>query len=860
MSKRKYGNHSDHTDTDLLLSKTARLSQACDRCRLKKIRCNGAKPSCEACTKVGFQCQHSDKLSRRGTPKNYTESLEREVVRLQQSVLQIQKQQSVDGTMQTHEQELSGLSATVAANLKSKEPPACVPHMHPRDFLLQLPFINDTFHLYDNYVTEEGRFLGHATWNILTHTLSDLPTDAIGEEDAWLTRYLIQNFQLSPDCIPVILLQKHQEDAILCGKEIQKCISHFLETSMALVPILNAASWRSDLTRIPHSRTAHPAVLLAYLFICQWQWSCFSDESLFTAAKVVCLNCTRPLLRLQCLLLGSFYFMGSPARSLLTTCSTAPFGSQLLRHATAEIIDLGLYINSHRLTPTQSHAPISHTERLTTFWCHQFLDSWWTLIQGVPKTNFTNDEFTPPNISALKNPQLKPFELLIDFVVGSLDGCNLLKALSPSSHTHMVLMLETFRKKLVKYNLYHRLTDHDVHSLATFVTNMTQSLATEIQLTLYYLVICLLTSLKESGAPSSKKVKFAVHPTQSSLFNQKTSSLRGKSSTLKKPLKCLKAQQEYAYEIMCLYYLTVVELDNSKNIAPSQLKAAHLIPCDNFGVIEICLETLANWASNHYSKNDPDYPLIYKKCQCIIEAWCSIWYFDEPEDELFIRLQALFNISPIQFPARAGQTFDKLLYVHSMKIQTRRSYPLKQCGEGQNSALVGESLNLFGESMATRLPTTETINALFNPMAMQEEDEGYAEDDDEDEESFLEIPTPKKTQSNQKVTTSSGPLVQQGCSTSLFDQRPQVAIRRFSDGSVPDPSHVGSDHTQEDIELSLQSKVAQKSPNDHYLLVQGFRRPSPAVGTPRSLGDLLTPDLNALPPQKSRGESKVSIN
>ncbi|KAJ5511779.1 hypothetical protein N7453_003882 [Penicillium expansum] len=55
---------------------TSRIAQACDRCRSKKIRCDGVRPCCSQCANVGFECRTSDKLSRRAFPRGYTESLE----------------------------------------------------------------------------------------------------------------------------------------------------------------------------------------------------------------------------------------------------------------------------------------------------------------------------------------------------------------------------------------------------------------------------------------------------------------------------------------------------------------------------------------------------------------------------------------------------------------------------------------------------------------------------------------------------------------------------------------------------------------------------------------------------------------
>ncbi|TGZ81605.1 hypothetical protein EX30DRAFT_306034, partial [Ascodesmis nigricans] len=63
-----------------------RIAQACDRCRSKKIRCDGHRPTCSQCSSVGFECRTSDKLSRRAFPRGYTESLEERVRALEREV------------------------------------------------------------------------------------------------------------------------------------------------------------------------------------------------------------------------------------------------------------------------------------------------------------------------------------------------------------------------------------------------------------------------------------------------------------------------------------------------------------------------------------------------------------------------------------------------------------------------------------------------------------------------------------------------------------------------------------------------------------------------------------------------------
>lgn len=69
----------------------ARIAQACDRCRSKKIRCDGIRPSCTQCTNVGFECKTSDKLSRRAFPRGYTESLEERVRQLEGEVRELKE-------------------------------------------------------------------------------------------------------------------------------------------------------------------------------------------------------------------------------------------------------------------------------------------------------------------------------------------------------------------------------------------------------------------------------------------------------------------------------------------------------------------------------------------------------------------------------------------------------------------------------------------------------------------------------------------------------------------------------------------------------------------------------------------------
>lgn len=88
-------------------SAQSRIAQACDRCRSKKIRCDGVRPCCSQCATVGFECKTSDKLSRRAFPRGYTESLEDRVRGLEAEVRELkdlldEKDEKIDVLSRIH--------------------------------------------------------------------------------------------------------------------------------------------------------------------------------------------------------------------------------------------------------------------------------------------------------------------------------------------------------------------------------------------------------------------------------------------------------------------------------------------------------------------------------------------------------------------------------------------------------------------------------------------------------------------------------------------------------------------------------------------------------------------------------------
>ncbi|KAJ6120770.1 hypothetical protein N7523_005050 [Penicillium sp. IBT 18751x] len=109
----------------------SRIAQACDRCRSKKIRCDGVRPCCTQCANVGFECKTSDKLSRRAFPRGYTESLEERVRSLETEVKDLkdlldEKDEKIDVLSRIH-----SFSSPSQRAMSSQSPSAPSSMKHP---------------------------------------------------------------------------------------------------------------------------------------------------------------------------------------------------------------------------------------------------------------------------------------------------------------------------------------------------------------------------------------------------------------------------------------------------------------------------------------------------------------------------------------------------------------------------------------------------------------------------------------------------------------------------------------------------------------------------------------------------------
>ena len=126
-------------------SAQSRIAQACDRCRSKKIRCDGVTPCCSQCANVGFECKTSDKLSRRAFPRGYTESLEERVRALETEVRELkdlldEKDEKIDMLSRIHSFSSPGRPSAISdASLSREESSSSVLQIREDAFKVQQP-------------------------------------------------------------------------------------------------------------------------------------------------------------------------------------------------------------------------------------------------------------------------------------------------------------------------------------------------------------------------------------------------------------------------------------------------------------------------------------------------------------------------------------------------------------------------------------------------------------------------------------------------------------------------------------------------------------------------------------------------
>ncbi|KAF4312441.1 hypothetical protein GTA08_BOTSDO11730 [Botryosphaeria dothidea] len=74
------------------LSASTRTGQACDRCKVRKIRCDGRPGGCSPCVQNNTECKTTDRITGRATTRGHTEALEYENNQLKGALYALQQQ------------------------------------------------------------------------------------------------------------------------------------------------------------------------------------------------------------------------------------------------------------------------------------------------------------------------------------------------------------------------------------------------------------------------------------------------------------------------------------------------------------------------------------------------------------------------------------------------------------------------------------------------------------------------------------------------------------------------------------------------------------------------------------------------
>ncbi|THD00470.1 hypothetical protein EYZ11_000034 [Aspergillus tanneri] len=182
-------------------SSQSRIAQACDRCRSKKIRCDGIRPCCTQCANVGFECKTSDKLSRRAFPRGYTESLEERVRALEAEVRDLktlldEKDEKIDVLSRIHSftspsYQKANTSRSPAGSAKSNPPSSGediihVPqHSQPDEAVdgecAGISSVRGFIDTFTNRLMEQGRLPSHISIRALTASPSTISHSCVDQ-------------------------------------------------------------------------------------------------------------------------------------------------------------------------------------------------------------------------------------------------------------------------------------------------------------------------------------------------------------------------------------------------------------------------------------------------------------------------------------------------------------------------------------------------------------------------------------------------------------------------------------------------------------------------------------------------------
>ncbi|KAM5434295.1 DNA-binding transcription factor cat8 [Microsporum ferrugineum] len=362
----------------------SRVAQACDRCRSKKIRCDGIRPSCSQCTNVGFECKTSDKLSRRAFPRGYTESLEDRVRSLEAEVRELkslleEKDERIDVLTRLQSFSLSSQKANPSPVSNISTSPAGFyprPPQTSRNEGEDLIYVQQSARSLTK-PSEDSPFTGHSSTRAFIEAFS-----ARLERSGRSTTTALADVLLSP---PSLNARRHEDitpSKILPRLVSDRLLNIFFQEWAPLYPIVHRPAilkLYSRYTTNPDSIEAdhHAFAQLNLIFgiAAISSTSRVPQDPLFFERhwipKLKLLTSDISLTTLQCYVLAQVYYsVKADYRSLL--------------HYRGLGVSICLQLGLHQSQERFSLNPLVSETRKRVFWCQYTLDRFGAALTGLP--------------------------------------------------------------------------------------------------------------------------------------------------------------------------------------------------------------------------------------------------------------------------------------------------------------------------------------------------------------------------------------------------------------------------------------------------------------------------------------------
>ncbi|KAI1260966.1 fungal-specific transcription factor domain-containing protein [Xylariaceae sp. FL1019] len=362
-------------------SSQSRIAQACDRCRSKKIRCDGIRPTCTQCSSVGFECKTSDKLSRRAFPRGYTESLEERVRQLESEVRDLkdlldEKDEKIDMLSRMHSHSQHHRPPSVGSSASPKSPTEVRREVSPA--ARQDVFRVQATPLLLGVENSDSYFMGPSSGRAFIETFKR----KIQEAGKPCGDFNPEAFLHIQGCYPLVTKQPSQSLRRPPRMFSDRCVNIYFQEWAPLFPVLHKPTFleiynefSADSDKVKNSYKVAQLYLVfsiaalssrhpdyEQIAACEVQWQRALDN----------ITMDNTMNTLQCLVLAIMY-------------CTIRADYKRLQHYKAVAVGLSLRLGLHQSQKRFTFGALTIETRKKVFWTLYSLDCFSAAMLGLPK-------------------------------------------------------------------------------------------------------------------------------------------------------------------------------------------------------------------------------------------------------------------------------------------------------------------------------------------------------------------------------------------------------------------------------------------------------------------------------------------